>query len=72
MTETELKLQYVERTWDFEFPEHIEKVLENDYVRSPDMYTNEMFKYIRMNLLIAPEIEPDILIELVHTFTNHK
>jgi hypothetical protein len=72
MTETEQKLQYVERTWDDEFPEHIEKVLENDYVRSPDLYTSEMLAYIRANLLIAPEIESDILIELVHKFRKHK
>ena len=66
MTNTELKLQYVERTWDIEFQDCIEQALENDYVLNSALYTNEKFKQIQMTLFLLPEITPTELIEMLH------
>jgi len=66
MTETELRVQYAERTWDFEFPECIEQALENDYVLNSVLYTDDMIKKIKLTLLVYSEISPEKLIEMVH------
>lgn len=65
MTETELRLQYAERTWNIEFPELIEEVLENDYVRNPAHYTKEMFGFLELTLVIAPDTSPSELLDIV-------
>lgn len=66
MTKTELRLQWVDSTLDIEFPECIEKALENDYVLNSTLYTNAKIKRIRVYLLLCPEITPENLIEMVH------
>ena len=71
MTEAEIRLQYVDRTWHIDFPEDIEQALEDDYVVNTNLYTDSMFSYIQTILLIAPTITPKKLIEMVHR-TNRK
>jgi len=44
MTETELRLQYADRTLDINYPERIEQVLEDYYVRHSEIYTDEFRK----------------------------
>ena len=72
MTETELRLEYVERTWNIEFSGSIEEAIENDYVKNSFLYTDEIFAQIQMALLLCPQISPDELIILIHSFENAK
>ena len=71
MTETKLKLEFVDRSWHFELPESIEQALEDDYVINSNLYTDNMFKYIRMTLLFIPSTTPQEMVQFVHTHAQN-
>lgn len=70
MTDTELRLQYAELTWDIDFPENIEQVLEDDYVKNSDLYTSDAIKRLRMTYLICKEITPQQMLNAVHEYNK--
>lgn len=70
MNKTDLRLQYVNRTWGFSLPESIEQTLEDDYVINSRIYTDEMFNYIRTQCLIEPNIEPAQLLCRIHEYSS--
>lgn len=63
---TALKLQYAERTWDYNFSEELELALEEDYVVNPDIYTDETFELIRAMLVLAPDYDPKLILKVAH------
>lgn len=70
MTDTELRLQWFERTRDIDFPENIEQVLENDYVKNSDLYTSDAINILQMTYLIYKEITPQQMLNAVHEYNK--
>ncbi len=67
MGRTELLIEYANLSRDFEFPEEIEKAVENDYVENQHLYNIDTIKLIAVYLLIYPDIDPKYLLELIKT-----
>ena len=67
MTETELKLEYADRTrYVIDLPESFELALEADYVINSRLYTDESISTIQLMYEIAPNITPEIMMIFVH------
>lgn len=66
MNKTELRIEYADRTWNFDWPDSIDQALEEDYVLNRETYTDEVLNLIRGLVLIAPNIQPIELIYIVH------
>jgi len=64
-TDIKLRLKCVDLTYDYDFPEAIQKELENDYVINSLRYDKETLKRMKMILLICPEMKFDDLIACV-------
>ncbi|MGQ7848660.1 hypothetical protein ACUNV4_29460 [Granulosicoccus sp. 3-233] len=60
---TQLQIEYCERTKSIQFPENVEKAIEKDYPKNPDLYTDSLFRKIKIMSLICPDIDPEELIE---------
>lgn len=63
--ETDLKLEYIKLSWDYEFPEVIECALEEDYVKNKALYNENTLKIIKFYLLVCPDIGADKILEIV-------
>lgn len=70
MTETELSLEYVERSTIYELPDALEQVLEDDYIRNFNLYTDDTFKYIKLNYSLLPQLSATELIEGSREYWN--
>lgn len=46
MIEIGSKYEYIERTKDIVYPGNIEKYLEKEYPKNPDLFTDEFFKHL--------------------------
>mgnify|MGYP000120815266 CR=1 FL=1 len=58
LTDTQLRMEYAERTLSFELPDDIEQAIENDYVTNRSVYTDRILKVIQMIYFIHPEVTP--------------
>jgi len=54
-TTTELQIDYVFLSWNYDFPPEIETALERDYVTNPNLYDGDALKQVAALLLIAPD-----------------
>ena len=52
-SETDLRMSYVEFSWEYDFPEFIEKILEDDYITRPECYDEASLKRIAALLLLV-------------------
>lgn len=68
VSETTLRIEYAERTWHIELPEHLEQALEDDYVRRSSIYTDDFLKHIQTLYLIHPNITATELIRQIHNY----
>lgn len=66
-SETDLRMSYVEFSWEYDFPEFIEKILEDDYITRPECYDEASLKRIAALLLLDPEPEVGLLLSLAVT-----
>jgi len=57
-TVTELRVRYVELSWDYEFPEYVEEALEADFILHPSLYDDFSMKKVATLLLINPIPDP--------------
>lgn len=71
MSETKLRIEYAERSWEYEFPDCIEEALENDYVLNHDLYKDGVFKYIAMLCFICPDITPEFVLEIIREYEKN-
>jgi hypothetical protein len=71
MNKTQLLLQYFERTRNFDLPDHIEEALEEDYVLNSALYTDAMFKRIRLVHLLCPDSTPAEMLRYVRNTSAH-
>lgn len=69
-SDTQLRLQYVDLSYDYDFPEALEKKLEDDYVINPHRYTKKTFDCISMYLLIYPDVKFEDLVNLFKHLTK--
>lgn len=69
-TDTELRAEYAERSWDYELPDHLEQALEDDYVQNWLLYSETTFKCIQVLYLLNPEVPPQMLLECVRAWNN--
>lgn len=70
MSETNLRLEYVERTWDMNFSDDLDDKLEDDYVNHPSFYTDEVFSQLQLVSMIMQDLTPDEIINYVKTQLN--
>lgn len=66
LTDTQLRIEYAERTSYFELPDDIEQAIESDYVTNRSVYTDEIFKLIQMVYFIHPKVTPQEMLKHVH------
>lgn len=59
-----LRIEYVEYSWEYDFPEEIELALENDYVKNHKLYDKSTLGRIMMYLLVCPDIDASQIVEL--------
>lgn len=71
MSETELRIEYAERSWEYEFPDCIEEALEGDYVLNRDFYKDGVFEFIATWCLIYPDITPDFMLEKIRDYKKN-
>ena len=69
-SKTDLRIDYWERSKDFEYPESIEDALEDDYVLNSECYPDGIFEYIDMWCGIHPKISPSDMIEEIRNFKS--
>lgn len=69
-TSTQLILEYAERSWNYELPDHLEQALENDYVKNSHLYSDKTFKCIQMTVVLIPEINSEKLLRLVKSWAE--
>lgn len=65
-TKTTLKIEYATLSWDYEFPDGVEFVLENDFIEHPEYYDQYSMKRVATLLLIDPNPSIDILLKHAH------
>lgn len=70
MSETNLRLEYAERTWDMNFSDDLDDKLEDDYVNHPSFYTDEVFSQLQLVSMIMQDLTPDEIINYVKTQLN--
>ncbi len=70
MSETNLRLEYVERTWDMNFSDDLDDKLEDDYVNHTSFYTDEVFSQFQLVSIIMQDSTPDEIINYVKTQLN--
>jgi len=70
MSETNLRLEYVERTWDMNFSDDLDDKLEDDYVNHASFYTDEVFSQLQLVSMIMQDLTPDEIINYVKTQLN--
>jgi hypothetical protein len=70
MSETNLRLEYVERTWDMNFSDDLDDKLEDDYVNHASFYTDEVFSQFQLVSIIMQDSTPDEIINYVKTQLN--
>lgn len=66
-TDTDLRIEYVELSWNHDFPERIEIALENDYVANKHLYDQSAFSLVTTHLLIAPDASPESVLQIVRS-----
>lgn len=71
-SDTNLRIEYVEYSWKYDFPEEIELALENDYVKNNHLYDKNTLGCIAVILLISPDIGGSQLIKLVREIMKNK
>jgi hypothetical protein len=64
-TTTELKLDYVSLSWEYDFPPEIETALENDFVANQHLYDDAALKRVAALLFIAPDASPQCAVSAV-------
>jgi hypothetical protein len=58
-----LRREYAYYSWEHEFPDEIEQVLEDDYVENKFMYSEITLTDVQMLLLLNPNASPqDVLV----------
>lgn len=62
---TELTIEYVYYSWDFEFQPDIEEALERDYVLNSYLYDQKALHRVKMLLLILPGASTAQVLEAV-------
>lgn len=65
ISKTQLLMEYVDLSWNFNFPEEIELIVERDFVENQHLYDINTIKRIATYLLISPEIDEGELLEIV-------
>ena len=71
LTNLELRMEYADRTWEFEFPYDVENALEDDYVKNRAIYTDEILKEIKGLYLLRTDITPQEILNYVHNSNNN-
>ncbi len=71
MTNTELLLQFTERTWNIDFLESIQQALENDYLKNSILYTDDVIDHIRAVSIMFNDLTPQQAIEVVHDYAKN-
>lgn len=71
MTDTELLLQFTDRTWNIDFPESIQQALENDYVSNSSFYTDDVIEYISTVSKLFNDLTPQQAIEVIHKYVKN-
>ena len=66
-TTTELRIDYVFLSWNYDFPSEIENALESDYIAHPHLYDEETLKLVAALLLIAPDTSPKCVLDVVRS-----
>lgn len=66
-TKTELLIDYVDLSRDFDYPERIETLLEDDFVKNHHLYDESTFKRIALLLLINPNASAEEAVEIANT-----
>lgn len=70
MTKTELRIEYSDRTENYDFGESFELALENDYVENRSLYPAGIFKRISLVLTLATDLTCQDLIKHVHDLND--
>lgn len=60
-TETQLRLEYTELTWKYDFPIELENQLERHYVENSSLYDSEIIKVIAMIVIMDEDVEFHVL-----------
>lgn len=68
---TSKKLEYVHLSRDFDFPDDIEDVLENDYAVNSHYYSVDILKCVQAARLLR-DSSPDEVIELIRVWNENK
>lgn len=71
-SKTARMIEYGELSKDFDFRDDIESALENDYAENPNLYSLEVLKHIKLTLVLAPELPPQFILELVKSFREYE
>lgn len=64
-TTTELQIEYVYLSWNYDFPSMIESILEADYVANSHLYDESTLKRVWLLLLIAPDTSRQEVLNVV-------
>ena len=64
-TTTELQIDYVYLSWDYDFPSEIETTLEIDYIANPHLYDERALTRVAALLLIAPDASSKCVLDVV-------
>jgi len=65
---TELKIEYVYLSWDFDFPPAVESALEDDYVVDHHKYDRNVLNRVAQMLLISPHVTSEQAIAAARGF----
>lgn len=71
-SKTARMIEYGELSKDFDFRDDIESALENDYAETPELYNLEVLQHIKLTLILAPELSPQFILELVKSFREYE
>lgn len=64
-TKTELRIEYVYYSWNYEFPPEVEDALENDFVMHRYLYGEGTLERVKVLLLIHPEASAQDVMDTV-------
>ncbi|PHV03711.1 hypothetical protein CSQ88_00490 [Iodobacter sp. BJB302] len=63
-TTTDLRLEYVTLSWNYNFPSEIETAIEDDYVVNPHLYDEESLERVKLLLLLDSHTPPELALEV--------
>ena len=61
----QLKREYAEYSWNYDFSEEIEQALEDDYAENKYMYSEKTLPALKLMLFLCPDLTPQEVLDFV-------